>query len=82
MQKTWRPPQRDATDVIIERILTPETIQPTAGFSQDTYQKLQREQVEFLKSEWMTVKADRDFINEKVKDIIGEGGGYLGLLES
>lgn len=73
MRRTWRPPQRDAADVIISRILDQETIAPLSGFSRETFLKLQTEQTDFLKSEWMTTKADRGFINTKVKNILNVG---------
>ena len=70
MRKTWKPPQRDATDVIISRILDSDTTAPHSGFSQETFLKLQTEQSEFLRSEWMTIKASRKSIHDKVDAII------------
>lgn len=70
MRKTWRPPNRDANDIIIERILDTDSMQPMTGFPKRTYKALQKAQTAFLGSEWLTVKADRELINSKIKEVI------------
>jgi len=37
----WRPPQRDAVDVMIDRMLDPLTIEPLGGFTPKEWQALQ-----------------------------------------
>jgi xyloglucan galactosyltransferase MUR3 len=41
---SWAPPERDATDVIIERILDRRTIEPVAGYTAEQIQKMQTAQ--------------------------------------
>jgi hypothetical protein len=72
MRKTWRPPQTDATDIIIDRLLDRSSIEPINGYPRHTYKALQKAQIDFLSSEWLSVKADRELINKKIKDIIEE----------
>ena len=74
MRKTWRPPQKDAVDVIIERILDRNTIEPINGYPRQTYLNLQNGQDDFLRSEWMQAKADRPLINKKFNEILLESG--------
>lgn len=57
--------------MIIDRMLDPNTLEPRAGYPRETYKRMQAGQEAFLRSEWMTVKASRDEINSKIKEITG-----------
>ncbi len=70
MTRIWRPPQEDAVDVVIDRILDPNTVEPVEGFSDNEFDKLQNEQTKFLNSEWWTTKADMEQIDEKVRNVL------------
>jgi hypothetical protein len=71
MRKTWRPPQSDAVDVIIERILDRKTIEPVNGFSDEVFEKLQEGQLDFMRNEWNAVHATSEQVEEKIKAIMG-----------
>jgi len=65
---TWRPPVRDATDVIIDRILDSETIEPINGFSAERLLEMQREQRAIM-------GRDPDYMGMSPPDPDGGGGG-------
>ena len=71
MRKTWRPPQVDAVDVIIQRILNRESIEPINGFSDEVFEKLQDGQLDFMKNEWLAIHATNEQVNDKINEIIG-----------
>eukprot|EP00602_Paraphysomonas_sp_CaronLab_P005728 CAMPEP_0185031692 /NCGR_PEP_ID=MMETSP1103-20130426/19309_1 /TAXON_ID=36769 /ORGANISM="Paraphysomonas bandaiensis, Strain Caron Lab Isolate" /LENGTH=408 /DNA_ID=CAMNT_0027567305 /DNA_START=255 /DNA_END=1481 /DNA_ORIENTATION=- len=47
----WAPPQRDAADVIIDRILDQETVEPLEGFSAQRLKELQVRQKEIMETD-------------------------------
>lgn len=71
MRKTWRPPQMDAVDVILQRILSRETIEPIDGFSDDVFEQLQRGQLDFMRNEWMAINANSNQVDGLIHNITG-----------
>ena len=71
MRKTWRPPQSDAVDVILERLLNRETIEPINGFSDEVFEKLQDGQLDFMRNEWMAINANSSLVDKNIKAITG-----------
>ena len=49
--KTWAPPYRDATDVVIEKLINPKTIEPVEGYTLDQLKIAQRKQREIMSTD-------------------------------
>ena len=67
--KTWAPPHRDATDVVIEKLIDPKTIEPVSGYTPEQLKKAQREQRQIMGTnpDYMGMSAGVEDDGEKPK---------------
>ncbi len=48
-----------------------ETIEPITGFSKKVFNNLQDGQSDFMRNQWMAIKASSKLVNQKIKEITG-----------
>ena len=74
----WRPPFPDATDVIIDRILDPKTIEPTTGLTDERIREMQKLQSDIMARDPDYMGMSSGYVEKKPKAKAKagpEGGG-------